>query len=123
MGRFVPGVLEAAVLAAIDDGGASGSRVVRQLGATELRGVRATSVYGALRRLSHKGLIDSYVDSSGGRALKVYTVNDRGRATLASFTTTWCHFADAIDELLRASRLTDGPDIDGEGRSDRKPKR
>ena len=102
--QLLKGVLDLAVLAAIQEEDGYGYDVVRRLRTAGLDEIGDASVYGTLRRLYTAGALTSYVvPSDGGPHRKYYGINDQGRAMLASQTREWGAFSAALDGLLHPS--------------------
>jgi PadR family transcriptional regulator PadR len=102
--QLLKGVLDVAVLAAIQDADGYGYDVVRRLRAAGLEEIGDASVYGTLRRLYSAGALTSYVvPSDGGPHRKYYGINSLGRAMLEDQRTSWNQFASTMNGLLDAS--------------------
>ncbi|MDQ1519882.1 MAG: PadR family transcriptional regulator, regulatory protein PadR [Actinomycetota bacterium] len=103
--QLLKGVLDVAVLAALDREDGYGYDIVRRLREAGLDEVGDASVYGTLRRLFNGGHLTSYVvPSDEGPHRKYYGLNAAGRALLAQSTKTWSAFADTMDALLGLER-------------------
>ncbi len=101
--QLLKGVLDVAVLAAIEQHDGYGYDVVRRLRAAGLGEVGDASVYGTLRRLYSAGALTSYVvPSDGGPHRKYYGINEQGRTMLAEQRESWTAFAQTITGLLVA---------------------
>lgn len=101
--QLLKGVLDVAVLAAIEQHDGYGYDVVRRLRAAGLGEVGDASVYGTLRRLYSAGALTSYVvPSDGGPHRKYYGINEQGRTMLAKQRESWTAFAQTITGLLVA---------------------
>lgn len=99
--QLLKGVLDLAVLAAIQDEDGYGYDVVRRLRAAGIDEVGDASVYGTLRRLYSAGALTSYVvPSDGGPHRKYYGINEQGRAMLAAQIREWNSFTAALDGLI-----------------------
>ena len=99
--QLLKGVLDVAVLAAIQHEDGYGYDVVRRLRAAGLDDVGDASVYGTLRRLYTAGALTSYVvPSDGGPHRKYYGINQQGKAMLASQRESWGQFASTMTSLL-----------------------
>ena len=99
--QLLKGVLDVAVLAAIQDADGYGYDVVRRLRSAGPEDVGDASVYGTLRRLYTAGALTSYVvPSDGGPHRKYYGLNDRGRERLEEMTEQWQGFAETLDKLI-----------------------
>jgi PadR family transcriptional regulator PadR len=101
--QLLKGVLDVAVLAAIQDEDGYGYDVVRRLRSAGLDDVGDASVYGTLRRLYTAGALTSYVvPSDGGPHRKYYGINPQGRAMLERQRESWSEFATTMNTLLDA---------------------
>ena len=99
--QLLKGVLDVAVLAAVQHDDGYGYDIVRRLRAAGLEEIGEASVYGTLRRLYSAGALTSYVvPSDGGPHRKYYGINDEGRAALAEQRTSWAAFTSTMDTLL-----------------------
>ena len=99
--QLLKGVLDLAVLAALEESDGYGYEVVRRLRDSGLEEVGDASVYGTLRRLFQAGALTSYVEPSvEGPHRKYYALNDRGRELLKSMTTRWNGFSETLDRLI-----------------------
>ena len=102
--QLLKGVLDVAVLAAIQDADGYGYDVVRRLRSAGLEDIGDASVYGTLRRLYSSGALTSYVvPSDGGPHRKYYGINGQGRAMLAEQRESWTAFATTMNGLLDPS--------------------
>ena len=105
--QLLKGVLDVAVLAAIQEEDGYGYDVVRRLRAAGLDEVGDASVYGTLRRLYSAGALTSYVvPSDDGPHRKYYGINAQGRSMLAEQRTSWTEFASTMSRLLSAPKAT-----------------
>ena len=99
--QLLKGVLDAAVLAVVEQADGYGYDVVRRLRAAGLEEVGDASVYGTLRRLYSAGVLTSYVvPSDEGPHRKYYGINSQGRVMLSSQRKEWTEFAGAMSALL-----------------------
>lgn len=99
--QLLKGVLDVAVLAAVQHDDGYGYDIVRRLRSAGLDEVGEASVYGTLRRLYSAGALSSYVvPSDGGPHRKYYGINDEGRAMLAQQRESWAVFTATLDTLL-----------------------
>jgi len=99
--QLLKGVLDVAVLAAIQDEDGYGYDVVRRLRAAGLDEVGDASVYGTLRRLYSAGALTSYVvPSDDGPHRKYYGINAQGTAMLHEQRDSWAAFATTMSRLL-----------------------
>ena len=100
--QLLKGVLDLAVLAALQREDGYGYDILRRLRAAGLEEVGDASVYGTLRRLFQGGLLTTYVvPSEEGPHRKYYALNAAGRAELQRSGKTWHGFASTMDDLLR----------------------
>jgi PadR family transcriptional regulator PadR len=105
--QLLKGVLDVAVLAAIQDADGYGYEVVRRLRSAGLEDIGDASVYGTLRRLYSAGALTSYVvPSDGGPHRKYYGINNQGKAMLAEQRESWTAFAATMNGLLDPSTAT-----------------
>ena len=99
--QLLKGVLDVAVLAAIQEDDGYGYDVVRRLRAAGLDEVGDASVYGTLRRLYSAGALTSYVvPSDDGPHRKYYGINAQGHAMLDEQRASWTAFASTMSGLL-----------------------
>jgi PadR family transcriptional regulator, regulatory protein PadR len=99
--QVLKGILDTAVLAALQDRKAYGYDLVRRLRESGLTEVAEASVYGTLRRLYSGGFLTSeIVASAEGPARRYYGLNSAGRAELARSARTWVEVVKVIDRLL-----------------------
>jgi len=99
--QLLKGVLDVAVLAAIQEEDGYGYDVVRRLRAAGLDEVGDASVYGTLRRLYSAGALTSYVvPSDDGPHRKYYGINELGMAMLRDQRDNWSAFAATMSALL-----------------------
>ena len=103
--QLLKGVLDVAVLAAVQHEDGYGYDIVRRLRSAGLAEIGDASVYGTLRRLYSAGALTSYVvPSDGGPHRKYYGINDQGRTMLAEQRTSWSEFAITMSALLDSRR-------------------
>lgn len=103
--QLLKGVLDVAVLAAVQHEDGYGYDIVRRLRAAGLDEIGDASVYGTLRRLYGAGALSSYVvPSDGGPHRKYYGITDEGRAMLAEQRDSWTVFARTMGDLLSMTR-------------------
>jgi PadR family transcriptional regulator len=99
--QLLKGVLDLAVLAALQREDGYGYDILRRLRAAGLEEVGDASVYGTLRRLFQSGLLTTYVvPSEEGPHRKYYALNAAGRDHLQRSAKTWRGFAATLDSLL-----------------------
>jgi PadR family transcriptional regulator PadR len=105
--QLLKGVLDVAVLAAIQEEDGYGYDVVRRLRSAGLDDVGDASVYGTLRRLYTAGALTSYVvPSDGGPHRKYYGINQQGRTMLEEQRASWGSFAATMNGLLAPKPTT-----------------
>jgi PadR family transcriptional regulator PadR len=103
--QLLKGVLDVAVLAAVQHEDGYGYDIVRRLRSAGLDEIGDASVYGTLRRLYSAGALTSYVvPSDGGPHRKYYGINEQGLAMLAEQRTSWASFALTMSGLLEPRR-------------------
>jgi PadR family transcriptional regulator, regulatory protein PadR len=103
--QLLKGVLDVAVLAAVQDEDGYGYDIVRRLRAAGLDEVGEASVYGTLRRLYGAGALTSYVvPSDGGPHRKYYGINAEGERMLSDQRADWTRFSATMGALLGAPR-------------------
>ena len=99
--QLLKGVLDAAVLAVVEEADGYGYDVVRRLRGAGFEEVGEASVYGTLRRLYAAGNLATYVvPSDEGPHRKYYAINAQGREQLASQRTEFRAFAQSMTALL-----------------------
>ena len=99
--QLLKGVLDLAVLAALQREDGYGYDILRRLRAAGLEEFGDASVYGTLRRLFQGGLLTTYVvPSEEGPHRKYYALNAAGRDHLQRSAKTWRGFAATLDSLL-----------------------
>lgn len=108
--QLLKGVLDVAVLAAVQHEDGYGYDIVRRLRAAGLGDVGEASVYGTLRRLYGAGALTSYVvPSDGGPHRKYYGINEEGRKMLDEQRVSWTAFASTMTGLLASTAATTKP--------------
>ena len=99
--QLLKGVLDAAVLAVVDQEDGYGYDVVRRLRDAGLDQVGDASVYGTLRRLYAAGALSTYVvPSEGGPHRKYYSITPSGTELLAAQRTGWASFSATLTALI-----------------------
>jgi transcriptional regulator len=97
------GTLDTLILKTVSDGPLHGYGIARWLETRTGERIRVdeSSLYPALYRLEKKGLLQSeWGRSELDRRAKFYSLTTRGRNELASRTTEWEQFADAVAAVL-----------------------
>lgn len=99
--QLLKGVLDAAVLAVLEQADGYGYDVVRRLRSAGFEDVGEASVYGTLRRLYAAGSLATYVvPSDEGPHRKYYAVNAQGKQQLTEQREEWSEFAGSMTALL-----------------------
>ena len=99
--QLLKGVLDSAVLGALQRGSTYGYDLVRKLRESGFDEVGDASVYGTLRRLFNGGFLTSeIVPSDEGPPRRYYGLNQAGRDQLDVARKTWAHFSEVMAELL-----------------------
>lgn len=103
--QLLRGVLDLAVLAALEHRDAYGYEIARRLREQGLNDVAEASVYGTLRRLADGDYVSSYVKpSDAGPNRKYYTLTESGRSKLNDDGKDWTRFSDVMEYLLDKGR-------------------
>ena len=104
--ELVQGTLDMLILKAVSLGGLHGYGVLlrlQQLTGGQLQ-IQQGSLYPALYRLEHQGLIASeWGESENKRKAKYYTLTAAGRKQLRSEAAEWIKLSDAIATILNAT--------------------
>ena len=103
--ELLPGTLDMLILKAISLGPLHGYGVLLRIG--QISGDRLQieqgSLYPALYRLEHQGLIESeWGTSDNNRRARFYRLTPAGRSRLRRETEQWKRLADAVAEVLSA---------------------
>jgi PadR family transcriptional regulator PadR len=96
------GHLDRLLLAVLAEAPGHGYELARRLAARsggEL-GVPEGSLYPALHRLEHGGLVGSRWHRDGGRRRRVYSLTASGRRRLRRWRSDWELFSHAVDRVL-----------------------
>lgn len=96
------GHLEMLLLATLESGPAHGYGVIDDLkrrseGAFDLQ---EGTIYPALHRLEHEGMVESEWSIENGRRRRVYRLTRKGRRTLKEKTSAWRSFSQAMARAL-----------------------
>lgn len=118
--QLLKGVLDAAVLAIVQQADGYGYDVVRRLREAGLEEVGDASVYGTLRRLYAAGALSTYVvPSEDGPHRKYYSITPSGEGSLEEQRETWQRFSEVLSRLILAQgplsshRETEANDTEG----------
>lgn len=99
--QLLKGVLDAAVLAVVQQQDGYGYDIVRRLRDAGLADVGDASVYGTLRRLYAAGALSTYVvPSDGGPHRKYYSITPVGNELLDEQRSSWQSFSVTITHLI-----------------------
>lgn len=99
------GLLDACVLAVIDQGDAYGYSLTQQT--VKLLDVSESALYPVLRRLEQQGCFETYNAEYGGRLRRYYRMTDTGRARLAAAREDMRELRRVIDYITQQN--TEGP--------------
>jgi transcriptional regulator len=104
--ELLHGTLETLILKTVAKGARHGYAIARWLEEAtgdELQ-IEDGSLYPALYRLEHRGLIEAeWGTSELGRRAKFYRITPRGKKRLAASTAEWSRFARAVTSVLQPS--------------------
>jgi PadR family transcriptional regulator PadR len=102
---MLKGQLELVALASLRDGPRHGYGIIKGLherSGGELDVLEGT-LYPALHRLEHAGLVKSRWATEGGRRRRIYELTKRGRRALADQESDWRVFVRTLDAVLGGS--------------------
>jgi transcriptional regulator len=104
--QLLPGTLDVLILKAVSLGRLHGYGVLLRIG--QISGgallIQQGTLYPALYRLEHQGLIKSeWGTSDNGRRAKYYSVTAAGRKRLGEETSSWNRLAEAMARALLAT--------------------
>lgn len=104
--QLLPGTLDVLILKAVSLGRLHGYGVLLRIG--QISGgallIQQGTLYPALYRLEHQGLIKSeWGTSENGRRAKYYSVTAAGRKRLGEETSSWNRLAEAMARALLAT--------------------
>jgi PadR family transcriptional regulator PadR len=106
--QLLKGVLDIAVLAALDEEPSYGYAILTRLEQAGLHGVGDASVYGTLRRLEDAGHLRSQsVASESGPPRRYFSLTATGRAALAEGIREWSEMKDALGALFNGRGARD----------------
>jgi transcriptional regulator len=111
-GEMLKGHLDMIVLAALAPGPAHGYAVIEEIKrrSGEAFTLPEGTVYPALHRLEHAGLLSSrWVTADSGRRRRVYALTRQGNRALAEQRALWERFAGAIGGLLKGAGPSRNP--------------
>jgi transcriptional regulator len=104
--ELLPGTLDMLILKAVSLAPLHGYGVLLRIGAIskDALDIRQGSLYPALYRLEHQGLIASeWGQSDNGRRAKYYTITTAGKRRLREETAGWNRLASAIGAALNTT--------------------
>ena len=114
MTEMLKGTLEGIVLTVLSGRPAYGYEITADLREQGFTDLAEGTVYALLIRIEQRGFVDvAKVPSEKGPPRKVYTINEKGRAQLEDFWTTWSSLSARI-ERLRTDASTDATTTRGE---------
>jgi transcriptional regulator len=111
-GEMLKGHLDMIVLAALAAGPAHGYAVIEAIKrrSGEAFALPEGTVYPALHRLEHAGLLSSrWVTADSGRRRRVYALTRQGSRALAEQRAVWERFVGAIGGLLKGAGPSRNP--------------
>jgi len=111
-GEMLKGHLDMIVLAALAPGPAHGYAVIEEIKrrSGEAFELPEGTVYPALHRLEHAGLLSSrWVTAESGRRRRVYALTRQGSRALGEQRAVWERFAGAIGGLLKGAGPSRNP--------------
>lgn len=91
-------LLEALVLAVIEDGDAYGYVIAQRL--KVLASQKESALYPVLKRLQAGGLLTTYDQAFQGRNRRYYRITEDGKRQLVFFKEEWEAFKTAADEIF-----------------------
>ena len=95
------GLVELAVLAALNEGEAYGYQLLQRLRQSDGLGVTESTVYPLLARLMDDGLVSvRAAPSPSGPPRRYYRLTALGRSRLREMAAHWCNVRDGLDALL-----------------------
>jgi PadR family transcriptional regulator PadR len=104
--ELLPGTLDMLILKTLSLGPIHGYGVLRRIEATSrgLVTLEQGSLYPALYRLQHRGLIESeWGKSDNNRRAKFYRLTKSGKARLEQETSRWAEMVKAVSNVLIAA--------------------
>jgi PadR family transcriptional regulator, regulatory protein PadR len=104
--ELLPGTLDMLILKAVSLRPLHGYGVLLRIGQISGNALQVTqgSLYPALYRLEHQGLIDAeWGESDNNRRAKFYTINAAGRRRLKEEAASWNRLAAAIAAAMNAT--------------------
>jgi PadR family transcriptional regulator PadR len=103
--ELFPGTLDMLILKALSLGQVHGYGVLKRIEATSqgLLSLEQGSLYPALQRLEHRGLIESeWGTSENNRRAKYYTLTPAGNVRLEGERVRWAEMVEAVSNVLVA---------------------
>ncbi|HEX5139917.1 MAG TPA: PadR family transcriptional regulator [Dehalococcoidia bacterium] len=105
-GEALKGHLDLILLAALEAGPTYGYSIAARVASATGGNVTLSdgTIYTALHRLEHAGLLTSRYMTSKGRRRRVYSLTDRGWQESARLRREWWDFARGLEVLLQPGR-------------------
>lgn len=99
------GILEFAILSALDGRRLYGYELVRTLGSIDSLVISEGTIYPILNRLKREAYVDTSIEeSSSGPARKYYELTARGRAQLHRMNDHWKRLQSGIETLQKGAK-------------------
>jgi PadR family transcriptional regulator PadR len=99
------GLLELAILNALDRGSLYGYEIVRQLGEVDGLVITEGTVYPILSRLKNESYVETYIEESPeGPPRKYYRLTRSGRDELSRMNEHWQRLHDAIGHVRKETK-------------------
>jgi transcriptional regulator len=105
--KLIKGTLDVLILKTLSWGGMHGYAISRSIRAqtAEVLRIEEGALYPALRRLEHRGLVDSaWGVTETGREARFYTLTAAGAQRLRSELADWRRYVEAMSRVLNATR-------------------
>ena len=103
------GLLDACVLAVIEEGDAYGYRLTQKT--VEVLKVSESSLYPVLRRLEQQGCFETYSRESGGRLRKYYHMTEEGRRRLLGIRSEMGELYRIIEFIMKGNSIPALPEV------------
>lgn len=96
--QITPTLLDALVLAVIEEGDSYGYMIGQRL--KTVASQKESSLYPVLKRLLTEGCLTAYDQEYQGRNRRYYRITDQGKQKLSLYRTEWKDFKEAADAVL-----------------------
>jgi PadR family transcriptional regulator, regulatory protein PadR len=97
--QFKKGILEMCILSIINEQDKYGYEVIEKL-SLEID-VNENTVYPILRRLTHQGLFETYIENTNiGAPRKYYKITELGKKKLTEYDNEWKTFLKGVFKIL-----------------------